>query len=113
MLSLNCLDGGWPEMTYTKCSQFAGGQPIERSLDLMSALKVSEDVWGKIHFSSNGETHMEFTLNVHLQKAMDYSLVDRYITPPPFPVIHLITHFFYAVTMWALGRGELTHRLTS
>ena len=66
-------------MTYTKCSQFAGGQPTQRSLDLMSALKVSgmEDVWGKIHFSTNGETHMDFTLKVQLQKAMDYSLVDR------------------------------------
>ena len=66
-------------MTYTKCSEFAGGQPIERSLDLMSALKVSgvPDIWGNFHFSTNGETHMDFTLKVNLQKAMDYSLVDR------------------------------------
>ena len=66
-------------MIYTKCSQFSADQPIERSLDLMSALKVSgvPDVWGKFHFTTNGETHMDFTLKIHLQKAMDYSLVDR------------------------------------
>ena len=68
-------------MTYTKCSQFPGGEPIERSLDLMSALKVSgvEDVWGKVHFSANGESHMEFTLKIHHQKTMDKSLADRYL----------------------------------
>ena len=66
-------------MAYTKCSQFAGGQPVERSLDLMSALKVSgvEDVWGKVHFSTNGESHMDLTLRVHLDKALDSSLIER------------------------------------
>ena len=66
-------------MTYTKCSQFPGGEPIERSLDLMSALKVSgvEDVWGKFHLSTNGESHMELTLRVHLDKALDNSLIER------------------------------------
>ena len=66
-------------MTYTKCSQFAGDQPIERDLDLMSALKVSgvKDVWGEVHLSKNGESHMEFTLKVHLQKTMDKSLAER------------------------------------
>ena len=67
-------------MTYTKCSQFPGGQPIERSLDLMSALKVSgvEDVWGKFHLSTNGESHMDFTLRLKYQKAKDNRLSDRY-----------------------------------
>ena len=66
-------------MTYTKCSQFSADQPIERSLDLMSALKVSgvPDVWGNFHFSTNGETHMDFTLKIHLQKAMENSLTER------------------------------------
>ena len=66
-------------MTYTKCSQFPGGEPIERSLDLMSALKVSgvEDVWGKFHLSANGESHMELMLRVHLDKALDNSLIER------------------------------------
>ena len=66
-------------MTYTKCSEFAGGQPTQRSLDLMSALKASGvgDVWGKVHLSSNGESHMEFTLNVHLHKAVDNALAER------------------------------------
>ena len=66
-------------MTYTKCSQFSGGEPIERSLDLMSALKMSgvQDVWGKFHLSTNGESHMEFTLKVHLQKTMENSLAER------------------------------------
>ena len=68
-------------MAYTKCSQFAGSQPVERSLDLMSALKVSgvDDVWGKVHFSTNGESHMEFTLKIHHQKTMDNSLAERYL----------------------------------
>ena len=76
---MNCVDGSWPTMTYSKCSEFPGGQPVERSLDLMSALKESEvaDVWGKITFSTNGKTHMSTQLEVHLHKAMDYSLVDR------------------------------------
>ena len=66
-------------MAYTKCSQFAGSQPVERSLDLMSALKVSgvDDVWGKVHFSTNGESHMDLTLRVHLDKALDSSLIER------------------------------------
>ena len=66
-------------MTYTKCSQFAGGQPTQRSLDLMSALKASgvEDVWGKVHFSTNGESHMELALKVHLHKALDNAMVER------------------------------------
>ena len=66
-------------MNYTKCSQFAGGQPIERSLDLMSALKMSgvPDVRGKIHFSTNGESHMELTLKVNHHKALDSSLIER------------------------------------
>jgi ionotropic glutamate receptor len=73
-------DGSWPEMTYTKCSEFSGGEPIERSLDLMSALKASgvEDVWGEVHFITNGESHMEFTLKVHLQKVMDKSLAESH-----------------------------------
>ena len=66
-------------MTYTKCSQFGGGQPVERSLDLMSALKVSgvADVWGEVHLTTNGESHMDFHLKVHLHKAMDNNLADR------------------------------------
>ena len=77
---MKCLAGSWPEMTYTKCSDFPGGKPTERSLDLMSALKVSgvEDVWGEIHFAANGESRMDFTLKIHLHKAMDNSLADRY-----------------------------------
>ena len=77
---MKCLDGSWPEMTYAKCSEAAGGQPTERSLDLMSALKVSgvEDVWGEFHFATNGESRMDFTLKIHLHKAMDNSLADRY-----------------------------------
>ena len=77
---MNCLDGSWPEMTYAKCSEVAGSQPTERSLDLMSALKVSgvEDVWGEIHFGANGESRMDFTLKIHLHKAMDNSLAERY-----------------------------------
>ena len=73
------LDGSWPEMTYTKCSEFGGGQPTERSLDLMSALKVSgvEDVWGELSFATNGESRMDFTLSLNLYKAMDNSLADR------------------------------------
>ena len=67
-------------MTYTKCSDFPGGQPTERSLDLMSALKMSgvEDVWGEIHFATNGESRMDFTLKIHLHKAMENSLAERY-----------------------------------
>ena len=66
-------------MTYTKCSQFSGGEPIERSLDLMSALKMSgvPDVWGKMHLSTNGESHMEFTLKVHLHQALEMALAER------------------------------------
>ena len=66
-------------MAYTKCSQFAGSQPVERSLDLISALKVSgvEDVWGSFHLSTNGESHMDLTLRVHLDKALDSSLIER------------------------------------
>ena len=66
-------------MTYTKCSEFGGGQPTERSLDLMSALKVSgvEDVWGEMSFVANGESRMDFTLKVQLHSAMDSSLADR------------------------------------
>ena len=71
-------------MTYTKCGQFAGGEPIERNLDLMSALKVSEvdDVWGKVHLSTNGESHMDLTLRVHLDKALNNSLIERYFDSP-------------------------------
>ena len=68
-------------MTYTKCSQFTGAQPaVERSLDLVSALNMSglEDVWGEIHLSTNGESHMDFTLRLKYQKAMDNRLSDRY-----------------------------------
>ena len=70
---IKCLDGSWPEMAYTRCSEFPGGQPTARSLDLMSALKMSgvADVWGQTHFSSNGESRMDFTLKVHLHKAKD------------------------------------------
>ena len=66
-------------MTYTKCTEFSGGEPIERSLDLMSALKMSgvPDVWGTMHLSTNGESHMEFTLKVHLMKTMENSLAER------------------------------------
>ena len=66
-------------MTYTKCSQFSGGEPVERSLDLIPALKLSgvQDVWGEFHFSTNGETHMGFQLKVHHHKAMENSLVER------------------------------------
>ena len=66
-------------MTYTKCSQFSGGEPIERSLDLMSALKTSgvQDVWGNFHFSTNGESHMDFRLNVHLHQALENALAER------------------------------------
>ena len=78
-VSIKCSDGSWPEMTYTKCSEFGGDQPVERSLDLVSAMKMSgfDDVWGETHFISNGESHTSFTLNIHLHKAMDNSLVDR------------------------------------
>ena len=33
--------GSWPEMTYTKCSEYNSQEPISRSLDLIGGLKVS------------------------------------------------------------------------
>ena len=32
--------GSWPEMAYTKCTDFTSSSPIERNLDLLSAFKV-------------------------------------------------------------------------
>ena len=32
--------GSWPEMTYTKCSEYTSDVPIDRSIDLISSFKV-------------------------------------------------------------------------
>ena len=33
--------GSWPEITYSKCSEFtAGDAPIDRAIDLVSSMKV-------------------------------------------------------------------------
>ena len=32
--------GSWPEMTYTKCSEYTSDVPIDRSIDLISSIKV-------------------------------------------------------------------------
>ena len=67
-------------MTYTKCSQYTGEEPTARSVNLLSALRDSrtQDVWGEMHISSNGESHMSFMLNIHLYRAMDNSLIERW-----------------------------------
>ena len=33
--------GSWPEMTYTKCSDYTSNVPIHRALDLASSLRVN------------------------------------------------------------------------
>ena len=32
--------GSWPDLTYTKCSEFTGDTPIQRSLNLAAAIQV-------------------------------------------------------------------------
>ena len=32
--------GTWPEMTYTKCSEYTSTEPIDRTLDLVSSIQV-------------------------------------------------------------------------
>ena len=66
-------------MSYTKCSEFSSGQLTVRDLDLMSGLKNSgsEDIWGQMVLSRNGESHMSFQLNLQYYKAMDNSMVER------------------------------------
>ena len=32
--------GPWPDLTYTKCSEFTGDTPIQRSLNLAAAIQV-------------------------------------------------------------------------
>ena len=67
-------------MSYTKCSEFSSEEPIVRDLDLMSGLKNSgsEDIWGQMVLSRNGESHMSFQLNLQYYKAMDKSMVERW-----------------------------------
>ena len=66
-------------MSYTKCSEFSSGQLIVRDLDLMSGLKNSgsEDIWGQMVLSRNGESCTSFQLNLQYFKVMDNSIVDR------------------------------------
>ena len=33
--------GSWPEMNYTKCSDYTSNVPIDRAIDLASSLKVN------------------------------------------------------------------------
>ena len=35
--------GSWPNMEYTKCSDYTGDIPITRNIDLKTALSVSSD----------------------------------------------------------------------
>lgn len=32
--------GSWPEMAYTKCSDYTSTEPIDRTLDLVSSIQV-------------------------------------------------------------------------
>ena len=32
--------GSWPDLAYTKCSQFTGDTPVQRSLNLAAAFQV-------------------------------------------------------------------------
>ena len=52
-----------------------------------------EDVWGKVHFSTNGESHMEFTLKIHHQKTMDNSLAERYLHNTAVKITNHSSHF--------------------
>ena len=33
--------GSWPDMTYTKCSEVTGDDPIKRDVDLLSSMRVN------------------------------------------------------------------------
>ena len=72
--------GSWPSLSVSKCADYTSDAPTERSLDLVSAIKSSSspDLWGKMMFESNGHSFMEFKLDVHLYKALDGSLTERY-----------------------------------
>lgn len=42
--------GSWPNLAYTKCSQFGSDTPIQRSLNLASAIQVCISLFPKEFF---------------------------------------------------------------
>ena len=71
-------DGTWPDMTYYKCQDLQDGVSNTRSLDLIAALEASPvpDMWGNMIFESNGKSHMNFTVDVHLAESAHETLAD-------------------------------------
>jgi len=58
--------GTWPEMTYTKCSEYTSTEPIDRTLDLVSSIQSVSmaDTYGSMMLVSNGLSYMGFDLAV-------------------------------------------------
>jgi len=58
--------GSWPEMTYTKCSEYTSDVPIDRSIDLLaSVLSVDmPNAFGAMMLVSNGLSYMSFDVGV-------------------------------------------------
>jgi len=71
--------GSWPEMTYTKCSEYTSDVPIDRSIDLAVALKSVSiaDAFGPMVLSSNGLSYMGFDLGVVTYDIKSKKIADR------------------------------------
>jgi len=71
--------GSWPEMTYTKCSEYTSDVPIDRSLDLVSSIKSVSmpDAYGSMMLVSNGLSYMSFDLGVVTYDIMSGKIANR------------------------------------
>ena len=49
--------GSWPDLTYTKCSQYTGDTPVQRSLNLAAAIQVLTPIFGSDRSSRNSNVH--------------------------------------------------------
>jgi len=63
--------GTWPEISYTKCSEYTSDVPIERSVDLLTSMKslsATPHTFGSIKLEANGLSHVNFELDVDILK---------------------------------------------
>jgi len=58
--------GNWPDMTYTKCSEYTSNEPIARNLELASSIAAVSmpDAYGPMMLKSNGMSYMGFDLRL-------------------------------------------------